>query len=202
MSQVDKLINTYRKKLDTCSDLERIVYLEAVVLLENNVNPDNVRHWVNTTIYTFNNKPQPLSDKEKARKLQRYQRGVKKKAEKEAKFITLTKELETLIDKYGIVAVGFFGPKEVSYSEYKFIINLIKANGLKVVDPGDGAYEPHVSKEVMGQKDINSFKTIRHELGELFYDRETMMCDVFSDDIVEFRKKIVQVIKELLYYSA
>ena len=196
MTQVDKLINTYTKKFDTCSDLERIVYTEAIVLLENDVNPDKVRTWVNRMDYTFNNKPQPLSDKEKVKKLEKYQRGVKKKAEKEAKFITLTKELETLIDKYDILAVGFFGHKEISRSEYEFLTNIIRSNGLRVVDTGDGAYEPHVSKEVMGQKDINSFKTIRHELGELFYDRETMMCDVFSDDIVEFRKKIAQVIKK------
>ena len=168
------------KLTEGCSDLERIIYLEAIELLNINVNPDKVSNWVNNVITQFNDKPKPISEKER---LKREQQMIKKKCDKELREElknSLSNDMKLLLDSNGVIVIGFFDYKcshfsdshEVSITdnEYKLFKSFSDKKGYIFTDFGDGAYEPFVTTKIIDSSFFNRYNELRCGLEDLDVD--------------------------------
>lgn len=191
MSYKDKLINSYQDKLNTdCSDMERLVYTEAITLIVNDVNVDKVKNWVNSCVRTFNNKPQPLSEKEKLKRKQKSERKVALKVKKEQTFNSLNEKMKSLIEELDVKMIGFFDWKEIKEDEYNFLTKLLKSNGYIVTDYGDGAYEPIVSTKPIDKTFYNTYRGAECDLMEIYPNKDNSISDITFDEVKTFREGV------------
>lgn len=167
----DKKIALYNSKLtEGCSDLECIIYLEAIELLNIDVNPDKVSNWVNNVITQFNDKPKPISEKER---LKREQQMIKRKRDKELREElknTLSNDMKLLLDSNGVIVIGFFDYKCISDNEYKLFKSFSDKKGYIFTDFGDGAYEPFVTTKVVDRSFFDRYNELRCGLEDLDVD--------------------------------
>jgi len=164
MVNIEKKIELFNSKLENSTELEKIVYLEAINLLNDEVNPDKVNHWVNTVLNTFKDKPKPLSDKEKQKNEQRL---INKKLKIE-KIASLKKELNEFIQENGVIAIGFF--ERLSDFEYDLLIQTSANKGYYFDDFGDGALEPFVTTKPVDKNFYEKLRELRFELEDLNQD--------------------------------
>ena len=182
-------LDFFKNKIKTgCSDLEEVVYSEAIVLLNDGVNHDKVNHWVNMTINTFNNKPKPLSDKEKKK---REDRRIKKQQKKE-NITSLNIKIKKFLDNNGVVVIGFFGWEEITSSEYNMLSKLVEKSGYFIDDIGLGVFEPFITKKELNSdfhKKYRNFEDKLEELGVYYMPNEYR-----TDNIDIFRNKILTLV--------
>lgn len=158
---MNKYIEKFENKLsNTSSVFERIIYTEAIVLLNDDVNPDKVLNWTNSVIANFENKPKPLTAKEK---LIKEQKNIRK-AEKLEKIEQLNKSVKQFITDKGVVAIALFDYNDVSDTEYEVISELSKAKNYFFNDFGDGAAYIFISKEKISHTDFREFDDLIEQL--------------------------------------
>ncbi len=68
-----KSIQSFGDKLNnTTSEIEKLVYTEAISLLQNDdMNYQKVENWVSSVLSSFSNKPKPLSQREKDKRVEK-----------------------------------------------------------------------------------------------------------------------------------
>ena len=181
----DKKIILYNTKLNEgCSDLEGIIYLEAIELLINDVNPDKVSNWVNNVINQFNDKPKPISEKER---LKKDQQMIKKKRDKELREelkVTLTNDMKLLLDSNGVIVIGFFDYKCITDNEYNLFKSFSDKKGYIFTDFGDGACEPFVTTKVVGRSFFDRYNELRWGLEDLGGDILDSYVTMNSSDFI------------------
>jgi len=181
------------KKANVTSKLEGIIYTEAIDMINGGVNGDKVNNWVNNIISTFNNKPKPLSDKEKQIREQKLEQKRNRKEEKKKQFELFNIQMKDLFDEYSVFLIGFFGYKELSDSEYNLFASLVKKNDYFIVDIGDGAFEPFITKKKLDDTFFKKYDYLRNELLELDTIKN-ILDDYLITDIDNFRKKIIEIV--------
>jgi len=176
----EQLLKKINDKLtDNTSDLEKIVYTDAIQLLNNEVNPDKVNNWINQTINIFNNKPQPLSDKEI---MKREQKKIRKEKKKNDLILTIN-NVKEFLSLNGIVAIGFFDYKDFRDREYNKLNDLVRIGGYFLEDIGDGAHEPFISTNELDDDFFNQYHDL---IGDL--DNDTWNTFVDTDFLTLFKK--------------
>ena len=187
----DKKLEFYADKITNgCTDLEQIVYSEAIRLINSDVNHDKVSHWVNKTIHSFNNKPQPLSDKEK----QKRELKKNKKQQKVERFKLVNAKMGELLEEYGVLVIGFFDWKKFSESESNMLSKLVEKYDYFYTDDGDGAYTPFVTKKEINNDFLETYEELSDELYELSHGKETVKDEYFTMEVEEFRDRIMSLV--------
>jgi hypothetical protein len=187
---INKKIELFEKVLNNNpTSFEQVVYSEAIILLNNEVNPDKVHHWVSLMINTFNEKPKPLSAKEIVKIEERKQRKI----EKSNQLSLINEKLTKLFDEYQVLFIGFFDWKSVDEREYDFLMNLIRNKGINLSDRGDGAYHPFISKKPLDSNFIKKFENLEEEICELS-NKTTILDNYMIYDWSVFRTKIGELI--------
>jgi hypothetical protein len=183
-------IDFFRLKIEnSSSNLEELVYLEAINLINNDVNHDKVCNWVNVVINTFNNKPQPLSERE----IQNRNKKKIRKQQLRKKVELLNTQLEELLNKHGVVVIGLFEWKEINESEYDLLVKYVKNKGYFFTDIGDGALEPFITRESIDDVFFKKYKELKHELEDI-NGINHVFNGYFIDDVSEFRKIILSLV--------
>jgi hypothetical protein len=183
-------IDFFRLKIEnSSSNLEELVYLEAINLINNDVNHDKVCNWVNVVINTFNNKPQPLSERE----IQNRNKKKIRKQQLRKKVELLNTQLEELLNKHGVVVIGLFEWKEINESEYDLLVKYVKNKGYFFTDIGDGALEPFITRESIDDVFFKKYKELKHELEDI-NGINYVFNGYFIDDVSEFRKIILSLV--------
>jgi len=183
-------IDFFRLKIEnSSSNLEELVYLEAINLINNDVNHDKVCNWVNVVINTFNNKPQPLSERE----IQNRNKKKIRKQQLRKKVELLNTQLEELLNKHGVVVIGLFEWKEINESEYDLLVKYVKNKGYFFTDIGDGALEPFITRESIDDVFFKKYKELKHKLEDI-NGINHVFNGYFIDDVSEFRKIIMSLV--------
>lgn len=158
----------------------------------NDVNPDKVSNWVNNVINQFNDKPKPLSEKER---LKGEQQMIKNDKElREELTVTLTNDMKLLLDSNGVIVIGFFDYKcshfsdshEVSITdnEYNLFKSFSDKKGYIFTDFGDGAFEPFVTTKVVGRSFFDRYNELRWGLEDLNGDILDSYVTMNSSDFI------------------
>lgn len=190
MIQKDKKMEEFESKLsENNSPLEKIVYSDAILLLEKDINPDKVQNWVNNVLQSFYFKPKPLSDNEKKKQLEKAARKI----DKFNKLGKLNAKIKMLFNEYGILFIGFFDWKELSESEYNLLMKVVTDNGLYFDDCGDGAFNPFVSKKKLDSSFKKTYNDINDEISDMSVNK-TVIDDYIIFDLSKFRDKISKII--------
>ena len=179
MVNIEKKIEFFNGKLENSTELEKIVYLKAIDLINDEVNPDKVSHWVNTVLSAFDNEPKPLSEKEKLKNEQ----IIIKRELKRQKIETLKNDLKELLKDNGVIAIGFF--ERLSDFEYDLLIQTSANKGYYFDDFGDGALEPFVTTKPVDKNFYEKLRELRWELEDLNQD-----VDYTIKNVSEFMKKL------------
>lgn len=188
MTNKDKKIEFFQYKLkNKHSALEDVIYSDAILLLYNDVNPDKVQNWVNNVLGNYNNKPKPLSDREK----QKNEEKKKRKEEKINLFNLINNKISTLFNEYGILKIGFFDWKEVSDSDFILIEHLVKSKGYFLTSFGDGAVEVIISKIKLDKTFFTVFKELENESNSS--EKDTKIDEMREFDFNTFKESVTKI---------
>lgn len=188
MQNIDKKIKSFQSILnEKHSILEGIIYSEAISLLNDNVNPDKVQNWVNNVLCYYNNKPKPLSDKEKQKKEDK----KKRKEEKINLFNYINNKISTLFNEYGIIKIGFFDWRSVSDSDFILIEHLVKSKGYILTSFGDGAVEVIISKNKLDKTFFSSLQELYHETNSFL--QKSKIDEITEFDFDTFKEYVTQI---------
>lgn len=183
-----KKMETFQSKLDNeHSELEGIVYSEAILLLNNDVNPDKVQNWVNNVLGNYNNKPKPLSNREK----QKNEEKKKRKEDKINLFNLINNKISTLFNEYGILKIGFFSWREVSDSDFILIEHLVKSKGYFLTSFGDGAVELIISKIKLDKNFFTVFKELERESD--YFIKDSKIDEMKEFDFNIFKESLTKI---------
>ena len=173
-------IKKIKEKINTSNNIEQLIYSEAIELLKNEVNSDKVENWINLMIFNFNDKPKPLTEKEIKEK-------KKRREDKKEKIKTLNKEMENLLNEYGVLVIGFFDYKDIEAKEYNTMVEIALDNDYYFNDVGDGAVEPFVSTK----KEIDNIFLAKYSSLQFDLDDDVkILNDYYTTDIDVFMNKI------------
>jgi hypothetical protein len=188
MGNKEKKIESFLAKYHNGpTKLNGLICYEAVLLLRDDVNPDKVQNWADNVLSTFNNKPKPLTEKEKLKK----EEAKTRKVEKAELFVSLNDKMSTLFKMYGVVKIGFFNYHEVYDADYKLMQKVAKDKGLFLKNVGDGAVELYLSKTAIDKSFLNKLNTLQDELHS--FCKETVLDKTRTFSLNEFKNELISL---------
>ncbi len=183
-----KSIQSFSDKLrNTTSEIEKLVYTEAISLLQNDdMNYQKVENWVSSVLSSFSNKPKPLSQREKDKRVEK----VIRKQEKHSELVSLNNKMLDLLNEHGVLFIGFFDWKALSLFEYEEMEKFVNVKGYHIKDFGDGAIFSFISTKEISDDFFDKYQDLEERLnhisGNNILDKYlTMDLDVFRSKVYE-----------------
>lgn len=171
---------------NSCNKIEELICSEAIILLQQDVNPDKVINWLYDCINSFNNKPKALTLKQKKKK----QIKQRKLNEKKESVVLLKSQVLIFLDSYDVLLLAFMDYKTINLFEYKCINRITLEKGYHMLNIGDGADEIIFSKRNLDTNFLSQYKIYLNKLDALNLD----IYDVFKYSVLNDKNKLLKLV--------